>query len=57
MGLTLGFNIAFGPTREPFVTDGVFLHEDLSRHLESAWGNEIDYVSEILSQKETSVSI
>jgi carboxylesterase type B len=44
-GLQLGFNIAFGPTREPYVTDGVFLHDDLSRHLESAWGNEIDYVS------------
>ena len=45
MGITLGFNIAFGPTREPFVTDGVFLHKELSAHLETAWGNEIDYAS------------
>lgn len=45
IGVNLSFNIAFGPTREPYKTEGVFLHEALSTHLKTAWGNEIDYVS------------
>lgn len=37
-----GYANAFGPTKEPYITDGVFLYKELSEHLQNAWGNDIN---------------
>lgn len=42
--ITKGFANAFGPVREPYVTDGVFFHEDLHTLLRQAWGNDIPFI-------------
>jgi carboxylesterase type B len=36
-----GLSVVFGPTIEPFDTEGVFLNQDIPELVKNAWGNEI----------------
>ena len=39
-----GLGFAFGPTQEPYETEGTFLIEDLLPMVQNAWGNEIEFM-------------
>lgn len=41
---TQGLVTAFGPTEEPYITEGVFLHGALTDLLQNAWGNQINLI-------------
>lgn len=39
-----GYTNAFGPSREPYNTPGVFFSDELSTLLQNAWGNKIPFI-------------
>lgn len=42
--ITEGFANVFGPSQEPYNTEGVFMNDSLSNHLRDAWGNRINFI-------------
>lgn len=55
--LVKGFGNMFGPTRERFITDGVFFGNDISSYFADAWGNEIPFIVGATSMEGLEVAI